>query len=1249
MNFTKPRQSLAKNKSMRKRLIILSIIFSLFTSLAHSQNQEGTIRGTVTDAKTKETLGFASVELYDNDVRKVGTSTDVDGNYEFKGLTAGNNYSIKVSFIGYNEQKITGIDVKINAETRVDIALTTGMLSEVVIYAKPLFDKDQTTSGGTMTADDIKHVAFHNVNQMVATEAGTFSQDGSTPNIKGQRSDGTIYFVDGVRVIGSLAVPQSSIEQLSVLTGGIPAEYGDATGGVISITTKGPSKTFTGGFDGLTSEFLDPYGYNNIDFNLSGPLWMRHKGTDSARPILGFFIAGNYQNIKDPNPSAIPIYIVKPDVFSQLEADPLRQNTTTTTNSYIPNAEFVTMNDLTTSGIKPNTALQDYDFTGKFDIQPSDNINITLGGQVTHSDANAYIYQFSMFDYNQNPEVINNTYRGYVNFRQSFKSSPNAAVKNAFYSVHFDYTNSNSVTQDPNHKTNFFDYGYLGQFKEYREPVYSQQYDTIHGQPLITHNLLGYADTLITFSPGTQNPVAANYTEDYFNANHNRVGPGIGVGQLTGIQNQGGLLNGGSPQIVYSLWNDVGTGYGAYSKSQAETYNLYLTGGVSIKKHDLTFGIQYEQDIDRGYSLSASGLWGLMRQLVNFAVPGTVDNTKPQPAYDSAGNFTNYVNYPLLIADSAQSTFSKNFKSFLQSKNLVNASGQPVNMNGPYVYNIDQYTPKDFSLNMFSADNLLNNGNSLVSYYGYDYLGNKTSGKITYNDFYNSSNRLIAPFSPTYIAGYIEDKFEFKDLICRLGLRVDRYDGNEDVLVDPWSLYPTHTASEVSKLGSGLGVVPGNIGGNYVVYVDNPYNPTKITGYRNGNTWYDASGNEISDPSVIANQSTSSATVTPWLVATNKSQAVLSDASFTAYVPQISVMPRISFSFPISEEAVFYANYDVLTQRPKNGNLSTIDDYFYIEERATNTIANPDLKPSERINYEVGFKQKITLTSAISLQAFYGEMKNMEQIIAYNYAYPISYTTFGNVDFGTVKGFMATYDLRRPGSSGVELQVNYTLQFADGTGSDAVSQGALISAGEPNLKTPFPLDYDVRHQIVGTLDYRFGEGADYTGPVGTWGRKIFENAGINLIGSGRSGTPYSAQANATEAVAIGIAQRTTQLGGINASRLPWQFRLDATADKQFNIARHSKKDQAKQKASQPIICDAYLTVQNVLNTLNVIGVYRYTGSPSDDGFLNSTLGQQTIASADNERAFMDQYSIKANNPGNYSLPRLIRLGLRVNF
>ena len=44
------------------------------------------------------------------------------------------------------------------------------------------------------------------------------------------------------------------------------------------------------------------------------------------------------------------------------------------------------------------------------------------------------------------------------------------------------------------------------------------------------------------------------------------------------------------------------------------------------------------------------------------------------------------------------------------------------------------------------------------------------------------------------------DKFAFDDLIFNVGVRVDRFDANQQVLKDDYSLYPVRTVNEVGAI-----------------------------------------------------------------------------------------------------------------------------------------------------------------------------------------------------------------------------------------------------------------------------------------------------------------------------------------------------------------------------------------------------------------------------------------------------------------
>jgi outer membrane receptor for ferrienterochelin and colicin len=157
-------------------------------------------------------------------------------------------------------------------------------------YKAPLIELDQTTSGGMVTSEKIKNLPSKNVNAIASTTAGLSSVDEGAISVRGSRTDATAYYVDGIRVSSAALIPQSEIDQLQVITGGMSAKYGDVTGGLISITSKGPSPRFTGGIEGETSQFLDPYGYNLLSTFLSGPIIKRN-----GESILGFRFSGQYR------------------------------------------------------------------------------------------------------------------------------------------------------------------------------------------------------------------------------------------------------------------------------------------------------------------------------------------------------------------------------------------------------------------------------------------------------------------------------------------------------------------------------------------------------------------------------------------------------------------------------------------------------------------------------------------------------------------------------------------------------------------------------------------------------------------------------------------------------------------------------------------------------------------------------------------------------------------------------------------
>ena len=291
---------------LRNLLLTIGIILTA-NVLVFSQVTIGTLKGKVIDKTTKEPLPFVNIVVELGGEQKNGTTTDFDGNYLIKPIDAG-KYDVKASYVGYKPLMIRGVVIFGNQIRFMDIEMQSSAeqldVVEIIDYEVPLISKDQTQSGGTVTKDDIDKMPNRSVDGIAATVGGVFSRDGERGNVRGARADGTIYFIDGMRVRGSRALPLSAIEQQTVILGGLPAQYGDATGGIIEVTTRGPSRKFGLGAELETSQFLDAFGYNRVGLNLNGPIFSKKDDQgNKTKALLGYFIAGDFIHRQDGNPN----------------------------------------------------------------------------------------------------------------------------------------------------------------------------------------------------------------------------------------------------------------------------------------------------------------------------------------------------------------------------------------------------------------------------------------------------------------------------------------------------------------------------------------------------------------------------------------------------------------------------------------------------------------------------------------------------------------------------------------------------------------------------------------------------------------------------------------------------------------------------------------------------------------------------------------------------------------------------------
>ena len=1247
---------------------------------------QGTLKGTITDAKTKEPMPFVNIVVKQDGKQVHGGQTDFDGIFTIKPLAVG-KYDIEVSSVGYNRYVQTGINVKASGFTVVDVALnptaTTLEVVDIVADKVPVIEIGSAEQGARLSSDDIARMPGTSVESIVASVGGVGYSDGGTGTARGE--SGMVTMQGNVRKRTGISAPKEAIAEIQVILGGTPASIGEAIGGSQIITLKPPTSQFQGVARWET--YLDYRYYHTLMVYLTGPVlkknFVQSDGSTVERTLIGFRFNGQaaYENSPFYRVKGYRYQIVKDDIVRELEQNPLSYDPLTGGVNYSGETllrkesfyEFKRLGKKNFGGDAsrvPNLQYYSIGMEGALDFRFSDYATLTLTGEFSASHSpSASVSPLAMtLSGSMVGEGMNMVLT--VDFTQRFpdaevsnedEAKASSPIKNVMYNITGMVNRYTAKSYNENFGGNIndiFKYGYIGKFITEKVPTYELRQIDYNGIQQWAYVQNNWRDNVTYVSPNdpvngytTYNPLLANYNEQlFFSEEFRDIRPALTTRDY--INAYKGLYNGDSPSSIYSLISNVGVQSASYSKSQNDYLYLQAKASADVKGHEIEVGVQYDQMWQSSYSVGAYSLWTIMRQNANRHI---LEMDQSNPIYEQRGSQL-YVRYPRRLVADQQTAFDANFRQYLIDKGYTNTDGTPID-DRTWI-DIDRYSPEDYvnagGINMFSPDELFNGGNSVVGYLGYDHTGKKyNAANWNLDKFFNSEERLLPAFSPIYVAGYVQDKFYFQDLIFNVGVRVDYFNGNQYVMKDPYLLYESYTVADIRanrSLINGGDSYLDNAGEDWVPYVNyvpdesNTTMPT-IVGYRDPQgKWYDATGAEVSSPSEVSGNT---GKPTPYRTSGDKGgQAAMKNntvytSAFERYTPQIVAMPRIAFSFPIGEKSQFKASYDIIARRPSSGWEASYLSYLYMTQ--ISSVTNPNLKPERITNYELGFQQALNQSSAISASAYYKETRDLIQLVQYAGADPNpNYYSYDNKDFRTIKGVTLAYDLRQ--TKNIRINANYTLQYAEGTGLSSTTMTELIKEGYTTLKMLNPISDDRRHEFKANVDFRYASGAKYNGPVVTRvvtdketgekrkkEMKLLENFGVNFLAVAQSGRPYTKAFSNSQ---------STIVGGYRGARLPWGFYFNVVADKvwSFNVGKRVTQLRAA------------VTVNNLFDIRNIVGVFNVTGNPEDNGYLTDPETQQVINAYLDPQAFRDIYTIiLRNGTWNYCSPRTIKVGLTYMF
>ncbi|MFY8185329.1 MAG: carboxypeptidase regulatory-like domain-containing protein [Bacteroidia bacterium] len=220
-----------------------AIAFLVLTAIGIAQNTTGEIKGLVTDDQHNPAIG-AEIKALQGGVLIKNAIADIDGKYTLKPLQPG-QYEVLISFTGFKTNRYIKVSVEVEEASYLDSEMEINTLIGFDVVADKPWEKSIV---------DVSYVTMHKLsleqlNQMAVSKGDV---KGMIANIssdiivtdngeifsRGSRAGSSKYYVDGDVLPFGTEVTGMAIQNLSVITGGIPAQYGDGTGAVIVVNTR---------------------------------------------------------------------------------------------------------------------------------------------------------------------------------------------------------------------------------------------------------------------------------------------------------------------------------------------------------------------------------------------------------------------------------------------------------------------------------------------------------------------------------------------------------------------------------------------------------------------------------------------------------------------------------------------------------------------------------------------------------------------------------------------------------------------------------------------------------------------------------------------------------------------------------------------------------------------------------------------------------------------------------------------------
>ncbi|MGE0453065.1 MAG: TonB-dependent receptor [Vicinamibacteria bacterium] len=229
----------------------------LATSPLYAQTT-GRITGKIIDTSGGALPGVVITVTSPNLQGAQSTTTNSDGEFRLLALPPG-TYDVKAELAGFRTLDRKNVLVGIDRTVAIDLQMGVAPVAEVVTVTgeAPVIDVTSATSGVNATEDLFTRLPVQRDFYSIARVAPGTQDDGIGTVFYGSSGAENQYIIEGLNTTGVEVGDKGKtlnfdfVQEIEIKSGGLPAEYGRATGGVVNVVTKSGGNEFTGSVFGF--------------------------------------------------------------------------------------------------------------------------------------------------------------------------------------------------------------------------------------------------------------------------------------------------------------------------------------------------------------------------------------------------------------------------------------------------------------------------------------------------------------------------------------------------------------------------------------------------------------------------------------------------------------------------------------------------------------------------------------------------------------------------------------------------------------------------------------------------------------------------------------------------------------------------------------------------------------------------------------------------------------------------------------